>query len=102
MLKAGADLSGKTIADLISLDAKEFTLEDDLKIEIAQVNAVDINEVMEKQPELEAAIDAVIAEKNLGFIPICRNRYHQQRFHRPSSWQGSRPRKCSIQRFANE
>ena len=26
MLKAGADLSGKTIADLISLDAKEFTL----------------------------------------------------------------------------
>ena len=42
MLKAGADLSGKTIADLISLDAKEFTLEDDLKIEIAQVNAVDI------------------------------------------------------------
>ena len=68
MLKAGADLSDKTIADLISLDAKEFTLEDDLKIEIAQVNAVDIEEVMEKQPELEAAIDAVIASKNLGLF----------------------------------
>ena len=26
MLKAGADLSGKTLEDLISLDAKEFTL----------------------------------------------------------------------------
>ena len=68
MLKAGADLSGKTIADLISLDAKEFTLEDDLKIEIAQVNAVDIEEVMEKQPELEEALNAVIVEKNLGLF----------------------------------
>ncbi len=68
MLKAGADLSGKTIADLISLDAKEFTLEDDLKIEIAQVNAVDIEEVMEKQPELEEALNAVIGEKNLGLF----------------------------------
>ena len=68
MLKAGADLSDKSIADLISLDAKEFTLDDGLKIEIAQVNAVDINEVMEKQPELEAAIDAVIAEKDLGLF----------------------------------
>ncbi|MBO1913248.1 manganese-dependent inorganic pyrophosphatase, partial [Microvirga sp. 3-52] len=68
MLKAGADLSDKTIADLISLDAKEFTLEDGLKIEIAQVNAVDIEEVMQKQPELEAAIDAVIAAKDLGLF----------------------------------
>ena len=68
MLKAGADLSGKTIADLISLDAKEFTLEGGLKIEIAQVNAVDIEEVMQKQLELEAAIDVVIAGKGLGLF----------------------------------
>ncbi len=65
MLKAGADLSGKTIADLISLDAKEFTLDGGLKIEIAQVNAVDIEEVMARQMELELAIDAVIAAKEL-------------------------------------
>ena len=68
MLKAGADLSGKTIADLISLDAKEFTLEDGLKIEIAQVNAVDIEEVMQQQQELETAINNVIAEKELGLF----------------------------------
>ena len=68
MLKAGADLSGKTIADLISLDAKEFTLEGGLKIEIAQVNAVDIEEVMQQQLELETAIDAVIAGKGLGLF----------------------------------
>ena len=81
MLKAGADLSGKTIADLISLDAKEFTLEDDLKIEIAQVNAVDIEEVMEKQPELEAAIECGNRREKSWIILIRRNRYHQQRFH---------------------
>ena len=27
MLKAGADLSGKSLEDLVSLDAKEFTIE---------------------------------------------------------------------------
>lgn len=68
MLKAGADLSDKTIADLIALDAKEFTLEDGLKIEIAQVNAVDVDEVMKQQGELEEAIGKVIAEKELGLF----------------------------------
>ncbi|MDS9472132.1 manganese-dependent inorganic pyrophosphatase [Sporosarcina pasteurii] len=68
MLKAGADLSDKTIEELIALDAKEFTFENGLKIEIAQVNAVDVDEVMEQQPEFEAAIDKVIAEKGLGLF----------------------------------
>lgn len=35
------------------------------KVEIAQVNAVDPNEVLAKQAELEAAIEAVIAGKEL-------------------------------------
>ncbi|OMF00354.1 manganese-dependent inorganic pyrophosphatase [Paenibacillus amylolyticus] len=64
MLKAGADLSQKTIADLISLDAKEFVMGQS-KVEIAQVNAVDVNDVLVKQPELEAAIDAIISSKGL-------------------------------------
>ena len=64
MLKAGADLSDKTISQLISLDAKEFTM-GSAKVEIAQVNAVDPNEVMDKQAELEAAIQATIAAKDL-------------------------------------
>lgn len=68
MLKAGADLSGKTIEELIALDAKEFTLEDGLKIEIAQVNAVDVDEVMKQQSAFEVAIDKVIAEKGLGLF----------------------------------
>ncbi|MNC12867.1 Manganese-dependent inorganic pyrophosphatase [compost metagenome] len=64
MLKAGADLSDKSIAQLITLDAKEFKM-GAYKVEIAQVNAVDVNDVLSKQAELEAALTAVIAEKEL-------------------------------------
>jgi manganese-dependent inorganic pyrophosphatase len=64
MLKAGADLSDKTIAQLISLDAKEFTM-GSAKVEIAQVNAVDVNDVLAKQAELEAALSDIIAKKGL-------------------------------------
>ncbi|MEC1791175.1 manganese-dependent inorganic pyrophosphatase [Bacillus vallismortis] len=64
MLKAGADLSKKTVEELISLDAKEFTL-GSKKVEIAQVNTVDIEDVKKRQAELEAAISAVVAEKKL-------------------------------------
>jgi len=64
MLKAGADLSDKTIEQLISLDAKEFNM-GTAKVEIAQVNAVDTNDVLSRQAELEEAIQGIIAEKNL-------------------------------------
>jgi Inorganic pyrophosphatase/exopolyphosphatase len=40
MLKAGADLSKKTVDELLSLDAKEFQM-GSAKVEIAQVNAVE-------------------------------------------------------------
>lgn len=55
MLKAGADLSDKSIQQLISLDAKEFQM-GNYKVEIAQVNAVDTNDVLAKQQEIEAAL----------------------------------------------
>ncbi|MDR6549826.1 manganese-dependent inorganic pyrophosphatase [Paenibacillus qinlingensis] len=64
MLKAGADLSDKTVAQLISLDAKEFQM-GSYKTEIAQVNAVDVNDVLSQQAEIETALGAIIAEKNL-------------------------------------
>lgn len=64
MLKAGADLSDKSIEELISLDAKEFQM-GNAKVEIAQVNTVDAEEVLEQQDELEEAISKVIEEKNL-------------------------------------
>ncbi|MFC5472270.1 manganese-dependent inorganic pyrophosphatase [Cohnella suwonensis] len=64
MLKAGADLSDKTVAQLISLDAKEFTMGGS-KVEIAQVNAVDVNDVLSKQAEIEDALTNIINEKGL-------------------------------------
>ncbi|MDQ6597447.1 manganese-dependent inorganic pyrophosphatase [Bacillus salipaludis] len=64
MLKAGADLSDKTTEQLISLDAKEFEMGSS-KVEIAQVNAVDTDEVLSRKEELEAAISKIVAEKNL-------------------------------------
>lgn len=69
MLKAGADLSSKTIAELISLDAKEFQMGSS-KVEIAQVNTVDVNEVLLRQAELEAALSGKITEKNLDLFVL--------------------------------
>lgn len=64
MLRAGASLADKSVAQLISSDAKEFTM-GEAKVEIAQVNAVDVDEVFSRQPELEAALNDVVATKNL-------------------------------------
>jgi manganese-dependent inorganic pyrophosphatase len=64
MLKAGADLSDKTIRQLISRDAKEFSM-GSAKVEIAQVNAVDTQDVLVKQAELEEALSKIIADKGL-------------------------------------
>lgn len=64
MLKAGADLSNKTLEDLISLDSKEFEAGEH-RFEVAQVNAIDVNEVMDRQNELEILMNQVIVKKGL-------------------------------------
>lgn len=64
MLKAGADLSNKTLEDLMSLDSKEFEANDH-RFEVAQVNAIDVNEVISRQKELEVLMNEKIARKNL-------------------------------------
>ncbi|MEW9502645.1 manganese-dependent inorganic pyrophosphatase [Jeotgalibacillus marinus] len=64
MLKAGADLSEKTIAQLISLDSKVFEMGDH-RVEIAQVNAIDPADVLSLQQDIEGMLDLVIAEKKL-------------------------------------
>lgn len=67
LLKAGADLSNKTLEDLISLDAKEFEA-GDCRFEVAQVNAIDVEEVMVRQKELEVLMDNTISTKGLGLF----------------------------------
>ncbi|GAA0594572.1 manganese-dependent inorganic pyrophosphatase [Virgibacillus siamensis] len=64
MLKAGADISDKSANDMITMDAKEFSM-GDAKVEIAQVNAVDISEIYKLQADLETEINKTIEEKGL-------------------------------------
>lgn len=64
MLKAGADLSDKSVVDLLTMDAKEFTM-GGAKVEIAQINTVDTSAIYEQQEELEAEINKIIAAKDL-------------------------------------
>ena len=74
MLKAGADLSDKSISQLISLDAKEFQM-GTYKVEIAQVNAVDTNDILGRQAELETCTFCYYCGQGLGLIRIRRYRY---------------------------
>ncbi len=64
MLKAGADLGAKTVEQLLSLDAKEFPM-GEYKVEIAQVNAIDVNDVLSRQNEAETAVRKIIDDKRL-------------------------------------
>lgn len=63
MLKAGADVSKKTVAELL-LDAKEFNMNDN-KVEIAQINVVDVNDVLSRRAEVEALMTQNIVDKEL-------------------------------------
>lgn len=53
MLKAGTNLSTKSEADLLNMDAKSFPM-GDKNVRIGQVNTVDVNEVLARQAKLEA------------------------------------------------
>ncbi|EQC2292552.1 TPA: manganese-dependent inorganic pyrophosphatase [Listeria innocua] len=63
MLKAGADVSKKTVAELL-LDAKEFNMNGS-KVEIAQINVVDVNDVLSRRAEVEALMTQNIVDKGL-------------------------------------
>lgn len=64
MLKAGTNLGDKSIEEILTMDAKEFTMGSS-KVEIAQVNVVDPETIYVKQADYEAAIEKIIAEKDL-------------------------------------
>lgn len=60
LLKAGTNLATKTAEELIDIDAKTFELNGHA-VRVAQVNTVDIVEVLERQADIEAAMTAAIA-----------------------------------------
>ncbi len=61
LLKAGTNLASKSAEELIDIDAKTFELNGHA-VRVAQVNTVDIAEVLDRQEEIEAAISATIVE----------------------------------------
>ncbi|MDY0395849.1 manganese-dependent inorganic pyrophosphatase [Virgibacillus halophilus] len=67
MLKAGADLSKYTVAELLTMDAKPFVM-NGVNVQIAQVNTVDLGEVYQRQAELEDEITKIVHEKDLGLF----------------------------------
>ena len=69
MLKAGTDLSDYTAEQLINIDAKYTTMNGN-PLMIAQVNTVDIDDVMKNKLELENAINSVIKEKGLNLFML--------------------------------
>ena len=64
MLQAGADISEKSALELVTMDAKEFTM-GNAKVEVAQVNAVDTAKVYEIQADIENEINKIIEDKGL-------------------------------------
>ncbi|HEN3211343.1 TPA: manganese-dependent inorganic pyrophosphatase [Streptococcus agalactiae] len=68
MLKAGTNLSSKTVAELIDIDAKTFELNGEA-VRVAQVNTVDINDILARQEEIEVAIqEAIVTEGYSDFV----------------------------------
>ena len=67
MLKAGTDISSYSCEEVINLDAKLYE-ENGMKIEIAQVNTADIDDVFSRKEDLSFAIEKEIAEKGLNLF----------------------------------
>lgn len=68
MLKAGTNLSSKTAAELIDIDAKTFELNGEA-VRVAQVNTVDIYDILARQEEIEVAIqEAIVTEGYSDFV----------------------------------
>lgn len=69
MLKAGTDLAGFSMQEILNLDAKEFDL-NGVKAVINQVNTASIDDVMQMKADLEAGMQAVIDEKSLDLFML--------------------------------
>jgi len=67
MLKAGTDLDDLTVEELLTLDAKTIE-KNGVKVVIAQVNTINIEDVLKKQEQLESAIKNTINNENLSLF----------------------------------
>lgn len=69
LLKAGTDLSSKTIDQLLNLDAKTFEM-NGVNVRLAQVNAIGFEEMKSKKDELIQAMTQAIVEEGYGLFGL--------------------------------
>ena len=69
MLKAGTDLSGFSIDEILSLDAKQIDFKN-VKSIVNQVNTASISDVLEMKDELEKGIEKIIEEEDLDLFML--------------------------------
>lgn len=69
MLKAGTDLSGFSIDEILALDAKQIDFKD-VKSIINQINTVSISDVLEMKDELEEGIKKIIKNEDLDLFML--------------------------------
>ena len=69
MLKAGTDLSGFTIEEILSLDAKRIDFKN-VKTILNQVNTTNISKVMRMKDDLEAGMNKIIEKENLDLFML--------------------------------
>lgn len=68
LLKAGTNLASKSAEELIDIDAKTFELNGHA-VRVAQVNTVDIADVLSRQDDIEAAIsEAIVSHEYSDFV----------------------------------
>ena len=69
MLKAGTDLGGFSIDEILSLDAKQIDFKE-VKSIVNQVNTADISDVMKMKDDLEEGINKIIEDENLDLFVL--------------------------------
>ena len=67
MLRAGASVADIPIARLVAMDAKDFSMSG-AKVHVAQVNVIDVDDVLSRQSELETALLGIVGEKDLDLL----------------------------------
>ncbi|CAM3956731.1 manganese-dependent inorganic pyrophosphatase [Alkalicoccus chagannorensis] len=69
MLKAGADMSSKTVDELLSMDAKEFTMGSHT-VKVAQVNVVDTDDVLSRKEEVRSRMQEEVKANGYGLFAL--------------------------------
>ncbi|MFC4736135.1 manganese-dependent inorganic pyrophosphatase [Bacillus daqingensis] len=69
MLKAGADMSSKSVDQLLTMDAKEFTMGAHT-VKVAQVNVVDAADVLNRKEDVLQAMEQEVSSNSYGLFAL--------------------------------